>query len=263
MPLFDPLGTALPLAHPPKRIVSLVPSQTELLHALGLDNEVAGITKFCIHPDNWFRSKPRVGGTKTVHIERVLALRPDLVIANKEENVQAQVEELAREVPTWASDISNLAEALEAIRSIGALTHRVAKAEAIAHEIEAGFMGLQPIKQDRPRCGYLIWKEPYMSVGCDTFIHDMLQQLGVVNAFADRSRYPEVTLEDLRACELVLLSSEPYPFAQKHIDELQQQLPDARILLVDGELFSWYGSRLLQSPAYFRQLRSEISFNAD
>jgi len=256
--LFDPLGKPLDLSRPPRRIVSLVPSQTELLWDLGLDAEVAGITKFCIHPDQWFRTKPRVGGTKQVHAERVEALAPDLILANKEENVREQVEHLAQRFPTWVSDISNLGEALNMIRCVGRLAHREKQADSIALSTEEGFASLQQLPGNGPTVAYLLWREPYMSVGQDTFIHDLLQRLGLRNVMGNRMRYPEVTVEQLQGCDFLLLSSEPYPFRQKHIDELQAQLPDSRILLVDGELFSWYGSRLLHTPAYFRKLRQEM-----
>ncbi|RYY82910.1 MAG: cobalamin-binding protein [Chitinophagaceae bacterium] len=256
--LLDPFGNELDLSRPPRRIVSLVPSQTELLCALGLDAEVAGITRFCIHPDAWFRSKTRVGGTKTVHLDRVRALQPDLVLANREENVQEQVEALAREFPTWVSNISTLEQALGTMTDIGRLTHREAESEVLARRVSAGFDSLRPLLENRPFAAYLIWKDPYMTVGSDTFIHDMLERLGVQNMFAEKARYPQVEVSELRGCEFLLLSSEPYPFAQKHIDELQAELPHTRILLVDGELFSWYGSRLLHTPPYFENLRREL-----
>ncbi|RYZ23149.1 MAG: cobalamin-binding protein [Chitinophagaceae bacterium] len=256
--LNDPLGKPLQLPAPPQRIVSLVPSQTELLYDLGLEDEVVGITKFCIHPEEWFREKPRLGGTKTVDPEKVRALHPDLVLANKEENVREQVEALAAEFPTWSSDIATLEEALEAIRAIGSLVHRDDAAKTIVARILDAFEELDPVFEDQPDTAYLIWKDPYMTVGGDTFIHDMLTRLGVHNIFESRKRYPEVTVSDLQGVELLLLSSEPFPFKQQHIDDLQAQLPQTRIMLVDGELFSWYGSRLLQTPAYFEKLRAKL-----
>jgi ABC-type Fe3+-hydroxamate transport system substrate-binding protein len=258
MQLTDPLGKQLEPGRTPLRIVSLVPSQTELLHTLGLRAEVAGITKFCIHPNSWFRSKPRVGGTKTVHIDLVRALQPDLVLANKEENMRDQVEALAAEFPTWSSEIGTLEEAMTMIRNVGLLVNRVGEAEKLAATIEERFSALEPVFNNRPLTGYLIWKGPWMTVGHDTFIHDMLEKLGVQNVFADATRYPELSIADLGRCEYLLLSSEPFPFKQKHIDELQEQLPNTRILLVDGEMFSWYGSRLLHSPSYFKTLRTEM-----
>jgi ABC-type Fe3+-hydroxamate transport system substrate-binding protein len=256
----DGLGREVVLPRYPRRIISLVPSQTELLYDLGLDEAVAGITKFCIHPEKWFREKPRVGGTKDVHPDRVLALQPDLVIANEEENVQEQVEAIAEHCPVWVSVVHNLDTALQMIRSIGALTGREEKAGAIAASINTSFEALRgTVEAYSPlSVAYLIWKDPYMTAGGDTFIHDMLVHAGFVNVFGDRKRYPAVTIEDLRiaAPDVLLLSSEPYPFREKHIPELQAQLPATRITCVDGEAFSWYGSRLLHTPAYFTSLRT-------
>jgi ABC-type Fe3+-hydroxamate transport system substrate-binding protein len=264
----DQIGRTIELHQPPKRIVSVVPSQTELLHDLGLEEEVIGITKFCIHPESWFRSKKRVGGTKQLHIEKIKGLKPDLILANKEENVKEQIEELARETPVWTSDISNLDEALQMIRSIGGLAGKEEKANTIASGIETAFAHLthltpnqEPGTINQKPCCYLIWKDPYITVGGDTFIHDMLHRCGLQNAFAEEKRYPQVTPERIRdaGCGVVLLSSEPYPFRQNHVEELRKLLgDDVKILLADGEPFSWYGSRLLQSPLYFEGLLRQI-----
>lgn len=241
----------------PQRIVSLVPSQTELLYSLGLDKEVAGITKFCVHPDEWFRNKQRIGGTKTINIQKILLLQPDLVIANKEENVKEQVEEIARHVPVYVTDIGNLEDALEMIRDIGEITNTAVKASQIIDTISAKFKALNDqLPQRTLKCAYLIWKDPYMTIGNDTFIHNMLHYCGFANAFSHLARYPEISIQDLvqQHCEYVLLSSEPYPFKEKHIDELQAVLPNAKIILVDGEMFSWYGSRLIEAPDYFKKI---------
>jgi len=243
----------------PKRIVSLVPSQTELLADLGLEAETVGITKFCIHPEAWFRSKTRVGGTKTVAIEKVRSLAPDLIIANKEENVQEQVEALCDIAPVWMSDINDLDAALDMIRSIGHITGRAEQAGSIANEIESRFAALdQHISHTNTATLYLIWRQPWMSIGQDTFIHHIMHRAGLQNVCSALSRYPELSNEDIIRLDpaLVLLSSEPYPFKEKHIAELQALLPNARILLADGEMFSWYGSRLLQTPLYLRTVLS-------
>ena len=257
----DQLGRQVELTDSPKRIVSVVPSQTELLHYLGLEEEVVGITKFCIHPEEWFRTKPRIGGTKQLHIQKILELKPDLVIANKEENVQEQIEELAQYLPVWVSDVNTLHEAVDMIASIGELVGQKSKALGLVEVLKTSFATLHKPGRLTPRTCYLIWKDPYMTIGGDTFIHDMLQQAGFTNLFADKNRYPEVSIEELNAmgCEVLLLSSEPYPFQQKHIYELQARLPHTAIVLVNGELFSWYGSRLLHSPAYFEQLQQQIA----
>lgn len=247
------------LSYIPKRIISLVPSQTELLADLCLDAETIGITKFCVHPSNWFKSKEKVGGTKTVNIDIVHQLHPDLIIANKEENVKEQIEQLGIHYPIWLSDVNNLADALQMIADIGTLTGKSFAADSLISNINKAFDELPKMKKP-VKTAYLIWRDPYMTIGGDTFINDMLQQCGFENAFALKTRYPEVSIEDLRIahCRFVFLSSEPYPFKQKHMDELSKQLPGIKIILADGEYFSWYGSRMLQSPAYFTRLIAQI-----
>ena len=256
MPSFsDQLGRMISLPQAPRRIISLVPSQTELLYTLGLDPAVVGITKFCVHPEAWFHSKPRVGGTKAVDPARVDALKPDLIIAGKEENDRSQVEALASRYPVWISDIKNLPDALAMIRSIGEITGKAATAETLATDIEGRFAQLAIPQQPR-RAAYFIWKGPWMAAGGDTFITDMLRYSGYTNIFAGSDRYPTVDLSSLSGQKdlHILLSSEPYPFRGRHIDEIKEILPDATIRLVDGEYFSWYGSRLLEAAEYFRCL---------
>lgn len=255
----DQMGRSVQLRGPPQRIISIVPSQTELLHDLGLGDRVVGITKFCIRPEAWFRTKPRVGGTKQVDLAKVRALKPDLIIGNKEENTRSDILALAQEFPVWMSDVEDLDRALDMIWAMGALTGTEARAEGIANGIAQAFADLKPLP--RPlRTAYLIWRKPYMAAGSGTFIDDMLRRCGLVNAFADRGRYPLLEVEPGRPggfpadTDLVLLSSEPYPFKPGHAGEVQEHLPKARIMCVDGEAFSWYGSRLLRAPAYFNGL---------
>ena len=245
--------------YPPKRIVSLVPSQTELLHYLGLEDEVVGITKFCVHPTEWFHYKTRVGGTKNVNIEKVASLQPDLIIANKEENVKEQIEQLEKIAPVWISDVNTLDEALSMIQSIGEVTNKQEKAFQLADNVRKSFSTLQT-NLNINVC-YLIWKDPYMSIGNDTFINDLLKCCGLHNVFENEERYPTVTIEQIKEKkpEYILLSSEPFPFKQKHIDEINTLIPNAKVLLVDGEMFSWYGSRLLFSAAYFKELINKLS----
>ena len=250
------------LLYSPQRIISLVPSQTELLHYLGLEKETVGITKFCVHPRQWFTTKTRVGGTKTISQSIINSLQPDLIIANKEENVKEQVEALAKDYNVWLTDVNDLDNALQMINDIGTLTNKTIEASRLAAAINHEFSGLKKLqtKSHKPQVAYLIWQKPYMTIGGDTFINDMLNKCGLHNAFINTVRYPEVTIDQLQTTNLkfVLLSSEPYPFKQKHIDELQKHLPETTIMLVDGEMFSWYGSRLLYAAPYFRQLISKI-----
>jgi ABC-type Fe3+-hydroxamate transport system substrate-binding protein len=255
----DQLGRSVELLNAPKRIISLVPSQTELLFDLGLNDKVLGITKFCVHPEGWYRTKKRIGGTKQLHIDEIKALTPDLIIANKEENVRDQIEELAKDFPVWISDVNNLDSALSMITGIGEITSRKPQAKEIIHQIQTTFSQLPAISVKPTTC-YLIWKDPFMTVGGDTFINDMLKYAGFQNVFENQKRYPELTFENLKAfnCNVILLSSEPYPFKESHVKELQSVLPDTTMILVDGEMFSWYGSRLIKAPAYFRQLQNQI-----
>jgi ABC-type Fe3+-hydroxamate transport system substrate-binding protein len=256
---YDQLNRRVDLPTIPKRIISVVPSQTELLFYLGLDKEIIGITKFCIHPAEKFKSTTKVGGTKQLNIDQIKDLKPDLIIANKEENEQSQIETLMGICPVWISDISNLDGAYDMIEGIGALVDRETGAKRLIGEIKKQFTQLN-IRQQNLRAAYLIWRKPYMAAGKGTFIDDMLQRCGLINAF-DKGRYPEVTEQTLIAArpDVVLLSTEPYPFSQKHVAEFKLMLPNATVLLVDGELFSWYGSRLLHAPTYFKQLIENIT----
>ena len=263
----DQTGQQIILSKPPKKIISLVPSQTELLYDLGLHQEVNGITKFCVHPVEWFRTKTKVGGTKQLKTDLIKQLKPDLIIANKEENVKEQVEELQKHFPVWVSDVNNLNDAYQMIEQVGKMTSKEKKASTLITGIKSNF-SLLPTHHSRPayRTGrlttcYLIWQNPYMAAGEGTFIHFMMEAAGFENIFKNKIRYPEMTIEELQAahCQLILLSSEPFPFKQKHVEELKAHGIMAQVLLVDGEMFSWYGSRLLKAPEYFMQLQKQIN----
>ena len=250
----DMLGQQISISYPPVRIISLVPSQTELLYYLGLDHEVIGITKFCVHPNTWFRTKKRVGGTKTINIAAIKELQPDLIIANKEENTKEQIEELSKQFPVWVSNITTIEEALEMISHIGAITAKRETAQNLVLKIKQGFDALE--KQQPNRVAYFIWKNPWMCAGGDTFISHLIARMGWINVLHQRSRYPEIILTELAKNEvdIVLLSSEPYPFKEKDIVEIRLALPNTAVWLVDGEMFSWYGSRLLPAIEYLEKL---------
>ncbi len=260
MPTFtDQAGRTITLQTIPSRIVSLVPSQTELLYDLDLNEQVAGITKFCVHPPEWFYTKQRVGGTKKLHFPAIHQLSPDLIIANKDENNKEDVEALGNHYPVWTSDVNDLDQACDMIRQIGLMTCRLAKADKLIMDIKLEFLQ-QAISMHNTRAAYMIWNDPLMSVGADTFCNAMLQHAGFQNVFADRSRYPITTLKELLDldCKVVLLSSEPFPFSQKHIDQMQSQAPGMKFMLVDGEMFTWYGSRLRYAPRYFMELQQKL-----
>ena len=260
----DQLNRTIEFNFPPKRIISLVPSQSELLWDLGLQNELVGITKFCIHPTEMFRSVKRIGGTKTVKLNEIQKLNPDLIIANKEENQQEQIEELCKHFPVYVSDIYTVSDALQMIEQVGLITNREEQSKKLASSIYEKYLQFksQNFKSKiEKRVAYLIWKKPYMAAGSNTFITNMLHECGFVNVFANHTgRYPEINVEDLKKenPDFVFLSSEPYPFKEKHILELQTHLPQTKIILVDGEMFSWYGSRLLYAFDYFEDLIKEL-----
>ncbi|MFC4211181.1 helical backbone metal receptor [Pedobacter lithocola] len=258
----DQMAREVTINFPPKRIISVVPSQTELLFDLGLDKEIIGLTKFCIHPIEKFASRTKVGGTKKLNIDLIEDLKPDLIIGNKEENSQSDIEELAQYFPVWMSDIYTLNDAMKTITQIGELVDRQPEAGYLNHLISAGFNDLKTLAAQHhidKKVAYLIWRKPYMAAGKNTFIDDILLCNGMTN-IVNVERYPEITLETLQTlnCDMVLLSSEPYPFNEKHISEIQTAMPNSKIILVDGEMFSWYGSRLVKAVQYFFEFQKML-----
>lgn len=258
MPIYsDQLGRAVEIPENPQRIVSLVPSQSEFLHSLGLEQEVLGITKFCVHPEHWYKNKKRIGGTKKLDIQAIKDLNPELIVANKEENSKEDIEALiAAGYPVWISDIYNFEDALDMMRRLGQIVGKQSESQKLIARIQAAKHQLAKNKQNC-RVLYLIWDRPFMGVGSQTYIHDMLEGiLGWSNVLATKKRYPELTIEEIRELhpERILLSSEPYPFAQKHLEDYSILFPKSRIELVDGEYFSWYGSRMLLAMDYFKAL---------
>lgn len=247
----------------PRRIVSLVPSQTELLFDLGLGERVVGITKFCIHPEEWFRSKRRVGGTKNVDVEKVKALRPDLIIGNKEENSKEDIEALEKIAPVWMSDIFTLEDSIEMIDLLGDVLCVKDESNKLVGLIGAEFQKFQSFVQKQMsektlNVAYFIWKNPDMLAGKNTFIDDMLRKCGL-NNYSDEERYPIFKVDSNKSLDYIFLSSEPFPFKEKEVLEFQEKYPESKVMIVDGECFSWYGSRLKLAPNYFKQLLATIN----
>jgi ABC-type Fe3+-hydroxamate transport system substrate-binding protein len=254
----DQIGRLVTLQDIPRRIVSLVPSQTELLFSLGLEDRVVGITKFCVHPSHWKKEKKIVGGTKILKFKTIESLKPDLIIANKEENRPEDIKALEELCPVWVSDVHHLQGAIDMIQQISSITGASKKGTEIISEISSLIGSLKPEKTRRTL--YLIWKKPWMAAGSDTFISDMMSRCGLMNV-VEELRYPELGEDDFKQLqpELVLFSSEPYPFKEHHMKRIAEVLPNARLQLVDGEAFSWYGSRLIQSAAYFQRLLTVLN----
>lgn len=253
----DQMGQTIYLPQYPSRIISLVPSQSELLYHLQLSDSVVGITRFCIHPSTWKKEKTIIGGTKKFNFDKIDALQPDLIIGNKEENYPEGIMRLKDRYPVWMSDVNTLSEALQMIAGVGEITNRKTQANQLVNEIKRKFNEFEKA-EDPKRVLYFIWKEPWMVVGANTFIDDMLKIIGFQNSASWFARYPvieEGTIARLNP-ELIFLSTEPFPFTEEHVKELGAKFPNAKVLLVDGEYFSWYGSRLLHAPDYFKKIKS-------
>lgn len=246
------MGRSIEIAQKPIRIISLVPSQTELLHYFGLEEEVIGITKFCVHPKTWHQTKTRIGGTKNIDFGKIDQLQPDLIIGNKEENNEADILKLAEKYPVWMSDVNTLPDALDMIDAIGKITKREIQSKKLIKDIHAAKS--KTVRKQKTAI-YLIWKDPYMAVGNNTFIGEILNEIGIQN-LVTTSRYPEITIEEIQQLQpdLLLLSTEPYPFATNHLNAINKELKNIEVQLVDGEMFSWYGSRLVESFTYFNEI---------
>ena len=255
--VIDMLGRIVKIQKPIQRIVSLVPSQTEFLYDLGLKDKIVAQTVFCVHPKSYFKKATKIGGTKKIRFEELDELEPDFIVCNKEENNQEIVETLSKKYPVWVSDIKNIDDAFYMMRSLADILDARSEVENLLQKITLSLN--QKKIRHQYTCVYLVWRNPFMAVGNDTFINHMLQRSGFNNLIKEQ-RYPELSSEALQAInpELVLLSSEPYPFKDKHVEEIKSMLPHSKILMVDGELFSWYGSRLLNSQPYFNELQRQL-----
>jgi ABC-type Fe3+-hydroxamate transport system substrate-binding protein len=253
--LVDASGAAFVPDVPPQRIVSLIPSTTELLCDLGLADRLVGVTAYCVEPREVVRTKTRIGGEKDPDLERIRALVPDLVVANVEENVRAHIDTLrAWGIRVWVTYPRTVAEGLRMIRELGEVTAAQGQAEAILAEIDPLLVRAHAESGRRApvRMFYAIWRNPYMTIGGDTYISDVLATAGAVNVFADAAaRYPTITLDELvaRRPDVILLPDEPFRFRRAHLKDFAPfadvpAVRDGRIHLVDGKPFSWHGRRL-------------------
>jgi ABC-type Fe3+-hydroxamate transport system substrate-binding protein len=252
MQISDFLNRTLTIKSRPRRIISLVPSQTELLVGLGLEEELLGITKFCVYPKRLKTTKKVVGGTKQVHLDKIKAIQPDIILCNKEENTADMVKDLEQIAPVHVSDIKTLEDNYKLIRDYAKIFQKQDIGLKMINDIKRNHDDFQKHRQGKPklRVAYLIWRDPWMTVGGDTFIHHMLEINNFKNVFAHLDRYPEIDIQNLPDIDLLLLSSEPYPFKNKHLEEIP--LPKEKVRFVNGEYFSWYGSRMLKAFDYFR-----------
>ena len=254
----DQLNRNIHLIKTPKKIVSLVPSQTELLFDLGLETSIVGITKFCVHPIHFKKEKTIVGGTKSVQFDKIKELKPDIILCNKEENTEEMMLELEKIAPVHMSDIYTINDSLQLIQMYGNIFSVEEKANGIIENIKEKLEDFQAFINEKPilKTAYFIWKKPWMVAAKHTFIDEMLQLNKFENHYGHLVRYPEIKLSESKkeTADLVLLSSEPFPFKQAHTDEMRTFYPNSKVMLVDGEAFSWYGSRLVNAFNYFKTL---------
>jgi ABC-type Fe3+-hydroxamate transport system substrate-binding protein len=265
MTIKDQLSRVLHFSSSPTRIVSLVPSQTELIVSLGLRSQLVGLTKFCIHPEGLIKEKTVVGGTKQIHIEDIKALRPDIILCNKEENTKAIVAACEDICPVHISNVQTLEGNYDLIKQYGVLFNKEIEAASIIAKQKTEFNQLTNTLKgvEQKKVVYLIWRKPYMTIGNDTFINYLLEISGFDNVFANKTRYPEVQLQELKnlSIDYVFLSSEPYPFKEKHFKDFEGIVEEGKLIKVDGEYFSWYGSRLLGATTYFKKLRTSLGLS--
>lgn len=256
--IVDQMGKMVEVKSTISSIVSLVPSQTELLVDLGLRDRLVGVTKFCVHPKGLKQEITQVGGPKSLKMEVIRQLNPDVIIGNKEENLESEITQLAKEFPVWMSDIYTLEDALNMQLQIGEMCGVKNQAIALNQQIQKSFKQFENYNFQLPMSvTYLIWKDPFMAVGKYTFIDEMLTKIGLKNS-VKVERYPEIDLSKVES-DFVFLSSEPYPFKEKHKQALESAYPNLKFMLVDGEYFSWYGSRLKDAPNYFKEVLSAIN----
>jgi ABC-type Fe3+-hydroxamate transport system substrate-binding protein len=263
MQVTDHLNRTFELAQSPQRIISLVPSLTELLHDLGLERRIVGVTKYCVHPYHYQSTKELVGGTKKVKYDLIQNLQPDFILCSKEENTAKIVDKLEKIAPVFVSDVNDFSTALSLIDELGKVLNKRTEAYQMSSKIRQRYEEFTTfIKEKRPvKTAYFIWKSPWMVAGGSTFINDMLRINRLENVFEKKNRYPEITIKHLRLQgnpELLLFSSEPYPFKEEDAYEVLRENEKVLSIFVEGEYFSWYGSRLLKAFDYFKKLHEKI-----
>ena len=261
--LIDQIGTSHSFETSPKRIISLVPSQTELLYDLGLEDRIVGITKFCVHPYHFKSVKKIVGGTKKVHVEKIRLLQPDIIICNKEENTLEIVAELQKICPVWVTNIITIEDNFKMITDFGQLFNCRTESQKWNDKIDFAWNDFKNFIKDMPvkKVAYFIWKNPFMVAGSDTFINELLKLNHFQNIYENKGRYPEIELKKIRLegdPDLVFLSSEPFPFKEGDAFEIGSHTHHAKTVLVDGEMFSWHGSRLLKAFDYFKKMHQKL-----
>ncbi len=260
----DSLNRAIDVPKSPKRIVSLVPSLTELLHDLGLERNIVGITKYCVHPTHYLATKTVVGGTKKVNFQVIKDLQPDFILCSKEENTEKMVLELEKIAPVYVTDVNSFDDALDMIKKLGLILNRRTQSKHIIDKINFRLQAFQETIMDIPtiKVAYFIWAKPWMVAGSKTFIDDMLKICRFKNVYANLERYPEIDIEKMPLRDkrdVLFFSSEPYDFSDDEVYEVLQKNRKILTVYVDGQYFSWYGSRLVKAFDHFAQIHKKIA----
>ena len=276
--MVDAIGRVHALARADARIVSLVPSVTELLFALGIGDRLVGRTGFCIHPKDSINTVPKVGGTKSVDIQRIRELAPTHLIVNIDENEKPTIDQLANFIPNViVTHPLGPLDNLPLYRLLGGIFGREDRAAELCEAFQKAYINAVGACADLPRerVLYLIWKSPWMTVSRDTYVSRTLAAVGWDTVeIKSKDRYPKIefTAELLSRVNRVLLSSEPYAFRERHLDEIRQAIAAAnhffvptaleevesplKVSLIDGEMTSWYGSRAIEGMKYLSRLRT-------
>ncbi|MBT8317550.1 MAG: ABC transporter substrate-binding protein [Lutibacter sp.] len=259
----DQLGREISLTNSPKRIISLVPSQTELLCSLALENELIGITKFCIHPYHLKSTKTIVGGTKKVDFEKIKELNPDFILCNKEENSYDFLPELEKIAPTYFSDVTTIQDSIDLILNLGIIFNRRTESKNLVEKISFKLTDFKQFIKNQPqrKVAYFIWAKPWMVAGNNTYINELLKLNKFENVYANMDRYPKIEIDKIRYDgdpEVIILSSEPFPFKDEHAMQIANFTNRAITVFGDGEFFSWHGSRLLLAFDYFKKLHKKL-----
>ncbi|MFA8300437.1 MAG: ABC transporter substrate-binding protein [Hyphomicrobiales bacterium] len=254
----DDLNREVEISEMPKRIVSLCPSITETICKLDLQHHLVGITDYCIHPEPLLVNKERIGGTKSINIDKIHLLEPDLILAVKEENLRKDIRSLQKEYPVFVFDIKSFDQGVDLIDRLGDMLDAKYDAHMLSETLRQISSSLIPVKKPK-KALYLIWKDPIMAAGKDTFISSMMNIAGFKNCLLKRDgSYPKI--DDLNELDYdtLILSTEPYEFSEHHIDEFRKLVPDKEVILVDGEMFSWYGSHMVEAVCYIESLRKSL-----
>ncbi len=265
MQFFDELNREVSVPNEPQRIISLVPSLTELLHEMGLEKQLVGITKYCVHPIHYQSTKTKVGGTKKVKFDAIKELKPDFILCSKEENTEEMVQELEKMATVYVSDVNTFEESLLLIRKLGIILHRRMQADRIVQKIKDRQQEFQSFLQGRKKYAvvYFIWAEPWMVAGGKTFINNMIKVAGFTNAYEHLERYPEVKINRIRFSahnpEVLMFSSEPYDFSDEEVYEVVRKNKNLLTIYVDGQYFSWYGSRLSKAFDHFKEIHKKLA----